>query len=41
LGSLDYELFALTVHHGNLTGGHYVAFAKRDNSWYHFNDEYF
>ena len=41
-GSPIYRLFALTVHHGTLSGGHYVAYAKRaDGNWYHFNDEYF
>ena len=41
-GSTDYSLFALTVHHGTLSGGHYVAFAKRDDGqWYLFNDERF
>jgi len=35
-------LYALTVHHGTLSGGHYVAFARReDDKWYNFNDEYF
>ena len=41
-GNTQYRLFALTVHSGTLSGGHYVAFAKReDNIWYNFNDEYF
>ena len=41
-GCGDYSLFALTVHHGTLSGGHYVAYAKRDdNKWYNFNDERF
>ena len=41
-GSTHYRLYALTVHHGNLSGGHYVAYARRgDNYWYHFNDEHF
>eukprot|EP00354_Favella_ehrenbergii_P006957 CAMPEP_0170451296 /NCGR_PEP_ID=MMETSP0123-20130129/592_1 /TAXON_ID=182087 /ORGANISM="Favella ehrenbergii, Strain Fehren 1" /LENGTH=69 /DNA_ID=CAMNT_0010712955 /DNA_START=2519 /DNA_END=2728 /DNA_ORIENTATION=- len=41
-GSTNYRLFALTVHHGTLSGGHYVAFAKReDNRWYNFNDQHF
>ena len=28
-GSTNYNLFALTVHHGTLSGGHYVAYARR------------
>ena len=41
-GNTQYQLFALTVHHGTLSGGHYVAYAKReDERWYNFNDEYF
>jgi len=41
-GSTNYQLFALTVHHGTLSGGHYVAYALRDDgNWYHFNDEYY
>ena len=39
-GSSNYKLFAMTVHHGTLGGGHYVAYAQReDNKWYNFNDE--
>ena len=40
-GSHNYELFAITVHHGTLSGGHYIAYAKRQNQWYNFNDEYY
>ena len=40
-GNTQYELFAITVHHGTLSGGHYVAFARRGAHWYNFNDEYF
>jgi ubiquitin C-terminal hydrolase len=35
----QYELFALTVHVGNLNMGHYVAYIKRYGKWYCFNDE--
>lgn len=41
-GNATYRLFALTIHHGTLSGGHYVAYSKReDNKWYNFNDERF
>ena len=36
-----YELFALTVHIGSLDMGHYIAYTKRYNKWYLFNDEDF
>lgn len=35
----QYELFALTVHIGNLDSGHYIAFTKRYGKWFVFNDE--
>ena len=41
LGGTNYSLFALTVHHGSINQGHYVAFVKRYNTWYLFNDEKF
>ena len=41
-GSTNYRLFAMTVHHGTMTRGHYFAFVKReDGHWYDFNDEHF
>ena len=40
-GSLNYELFSLSVHMGTVQSGHYVAFAKRYGKWYLFNDEDF
>ena len=41
-GDSNYELFALTIHIGTLSAGHYVAFVKReDEQWYLFNDERF
>lgn len=35
-----YDLFAVSLHSGNLGGGHYTAAAKnfRDGHWYYFND---
>lgn len=41
LGNTKYDLFALTVHHGTINQGHYIAYVKRDGTWYQFNDEYF
>jgi ubiquitin C-terminal hydrolase len=38
--SLKYELFGLTVHLGSLEMGHYIAYTKRYNKWYLFNDEH-
>ena len=41
-GSPNYNLYALTIHYGTLSGGHYVAYVKReDGRWYNFNDERF
>ena len=37
----NYELFAVTVHIGSLDMGHYIAYTKRYNKWYLFNDEAF
>jgi len=37
----QYELFALTVHMGTIDQGHYVAYVKREDQWYLFNDEDF
>jgi len=34
-----YDLYAVSQHFGSLSGGHYTAVAKYDNSWYSFNDE--
>lgn len=38
--STIYDLFAVSVHYGGLSGGHYVAYAKNseDKQWYNFND---
>lgn len=41
LRGTKYELFALTVHHGTINQGHYVAYVKRDGVWIEFNDEQF
>ena len=35
----SYELFAVTVHIGQIESGHYIAFTKRNGNWYYFNDE--
>jgi len=33
-----YELYAVSNHMGGLGGGHYTAYGKNNESWYHFND---
>jgi len=27
------------IHYGNLHNGHYIAYGKRGDEWYEFNDE--
>lgn len=35
-----YKLIAIAVHMGTIHGGHYVAYAKKeDGLWYYLNDE--
>jgi len=36
----EYDLYAVSNHHGGYGGGHYTAYAKnrRDGEWYFFND---
>ena len=34
-----YELFAVSNHFGSTDSGHYTAFCKRGEKWYHFDDE--
>lgn len=34
-----YNLVGLTLHHGNLDNGHYMAYCKSGDYWYEFNDE--
>jgi len=36
--STMYELVAVSNHMGGLGGGHYTAYARRGNKWYHCND---
>jgi ubiquitin C-terminal hydrolase len=37
---LKYNLYAVSNHFGNQSGGHYTAYRKNpDNKWYSFNDE--
>ena len=33
-----YDLFAITNHYGDLSGGHYTAFCKNNGNWYEFDD---
>ena len=34
----EYELMSVSIHHGNVEGGHYIAKAKVNNEWKMFND---
>jgi ubiquitin C-terminal hydrolase len=37
--SMKYDLYAVSNHYGNPSGGHYTAFRKNPNGkWYHYND---
>ncbi|KAI5159461.1 hypothetical protein NEAUS03_0320 [Nematocida ausubeli] len=38
LDGVVYSLVGILVHHSFGIGGHYVAFTKRNNTWYHCND---
>lgn len=40
-GPYMYELFAIMIHSGSASGGHYYAYIKDFNSynWYSFNDQ--
>lgn len=33
-----YQLVAVAVHSGSLGGGHYIAYGRREGTWYLFND---
>ncbi|XP_042874440.1 ankyrin-3-like isoform X2 [Penaeus japonicus] len=35
----DYQLRSVACHHGSMSGGHYTAICKRDDSWLLFSDE--
>jgi len=34
-----YELYAVCNHMGNIFGGHYTSYVKKQGVWYHINDE--
>lgn len=34
-----YTLYGVVIHFGSLDGGHYIAYGKRGDSWYEFDDE--
>lgn len=38
---VDYSLFAVSQHYGNLGSGHYTAACKVEDEWYKFDDETF
>ena len=33
-----YDLFAITNHYGDLSGGHYTSFCRNNGIWYEFDD---
>lgn len=41
MGPFTYELFAIMIHSGSASGGHYYAYIKEfdNNDWYCFNDQ--
>jgi len=40
-GSCKYNLYAVSNHFGDLSGGHYTAYIKHKSQWYHMNDNHF
>lgn len=36
--NVKYDLFAVSNHYGGLGGGHYTAFAKKNNEWNEYDD---
>ena len=36
--STNYNLYSTINHYGNILGGHYVNFSKRNDKWYIFDD---
>ena len=40
-GLYRYELYAGVVHSGSSSGGHYVAYTKRNDEWVYFSDSHF
>jgi len=37
--TVTYVLKAIVIHIGSLAGGHYIAYAKRNNTWWVFDDD--
>ena len=35
---VEYQLYAIANHYGNLNGGHYTATCKNKNEWYEYDD---
>jgi ubiquitin carboxyl-terminal hydrolase 7 len=36
---LDYVLFSILIHSGNVDSGHYYSFIQKENQWFKFDDE--
>ena len=39
-GNYHYEIYAGVVHSGSSSGGHYVAYTKRNDEWIYFSDSH-
>lgn len=40
-GEWLYRLYAVVVHQGSVSGGHYIAYTRRRESWYYFSDSHY
>jgi ubiquitin C-terminal hydrolase len=36
----NYKLYAVVVHQGSVSGGHYIAYTRRGDNWYYFSDSH-
>jgi ubiquitin C-terminal hydrolase len=40
-GEWMYRLYAVVVHQGSVSGGHYISYTRRGDNWYYFSDSHF